>query len=675
MAGYVHLAILVLLFWTNIEYIHCFDDYSWNSLPSKWSDYYHYGDYADVADACSPCICVPSDNQEMDIFCFVSDIPNWFTDTTSNFKPPGDFKYLSVFELQPNDTIVAIDLPAYAFRRFQNVEDTLDKLHFHGAVFGTTDEHAFSQFPLKYLLVDSVFLAQGIYSFQSLIVALQDLQDSLMELHMVGVEILNQHRHGTTVDLPPLTDFSALTTIEFERVPLKYLEKNTFHNLPLLKYLSFSDCPLVSISSDTFGNVPALTVLQIASSQLTRLPNFLYNANIANLQALSLNNSFISDFEDFRFLKTFSSHHGHGLRFLDIRNNHVKTISPHALDNLNTSYTRNLEALYLWNNPFHCDCDLVPFVRWLQSVESKVDATFQSSLTPVEEIFGLDAHCIPRASCKVVHKESRLQNSFPMCESPVDQEESSLFSLNDMKCKSTKPRVSYVVGHLNNVNNSNSSNSSMYSSSFQTQRVIILSLTVFLVISILLVLLVVPIKTFARLVPYFKSDIFLFDVYISHHNNNAQLVNDKFIPRLEEEPNNLKLRLSCHNMHNEHLNTTDFLHEVFKTSRLTLFLIDSAFVNNDKCMLELNTAAAFLFSEYRPDHEKQRGLILLFLDDTPAPVMSNRLKRLRKKIVYLRWKGGLNDNNSDEEQQQWENLGSTLRKLNSDFNVMDICDV
>ncbi|XP_072027420.1 uncharacterized protein [Amphiura filiformis] len=626
-------------FLLNLTCLHCQE--SWSSLPSIDFDAYNYEGYGFGDLSCSSCICIPSiDMREMDIFCFVIDIPHWFTDDTTVFHLPGQFKYLSLFETRTN---VAVDLPPYAFRRFKN--DSLDKVHFHGVSFGITDERAFREFPLKYLLIDSITMMQGGNSFTSLFTAINALKRTLMELHIVDIHTLNELTQ--TVDLPPIEDFTALTTLVLDRVPLKTIKENTFNNLPSLKHLSLTGCPLVSVSSDAFVNVPELTVLQIASSQLTQLPSFLYKKHLANLEVLSLKDSFIGDVENFEFLETFSTS---GIRFLDLRKNGIKEISPYAVANLNSSLTRNLEALYLWDNEFHCDCDLLPFVQWLQSVNVRIDVKFESSLTKIEEIFARDPHCIPGKLCTDIHKESRLQNSIPHCASPQDQDGVSLLSMKQMSCKQNKPRFSQLSHMQNNGFNS-----------FQFRAVVILSLAAFLVFSILLAIMVKPVKSWKRFVTIFRGNSFQLDAYVFHHN--VKFVTEKLIPRLEEQPKNLKFTVKICDLQ---IGTDLAKSDMFRTSRVALFLIDSEFVNSDRCMLQLNVACSHLLDANRQENQKQNGIILLFLDSTSLAVKPETLTCLGSKLECLSWNEDIDDD-SVEEERKCRQFEALLHKMTGSY--------
>ena len=622
-------------------------------MGSLYYDYVGY-DTPGAGQSCAPCSCLPSspDDMEVDIFCFAEDVPFWSRNTPMTLNLPGYFKYLSIYQQNVNATMNLLD---NAFKLFEN--EILDKVHFHEVSFGLTEAHTFDEFELKYLLIDTSTLVYGNRSFWSLITAVQAVKNSLIELHVIDVHVGDPKTHGNVVTLPPIAGYKHLTTVEFRQVPITYLHQDTFKDSPSLKYVSFKSCPIFDASSDAFINVPGLSLLQISSSNLTKIPQFLLNENLAGLETLALTDSMIENIDDFSFLETFSTH---GIRVLDLRGNHITSVNQSAYLTLNGSSTRNLKALYLWDNPLLCNCHLDAFVEWLQSSSSQIDFSGElilnkdSNVTIVEDIFGTDPHC--RHLCSFAEDTVRnIRN--PECSNPGDLRGVSLLTLDKPLCQSEPQsyRAEPGVGY-------NPKSGYIKTPSFQLQRLVMFSLATFAAFAILLGLMYGCIMSVDRMIVYMQY-CHPFDVYLSHHEDNIQLVMEKCIPRLEQEPNNLKLRFNFDIFQD---NYRDNVSESLSKSRVTIFLFDNAFLNSDKCMVDLYQACLHISDDNRNERLKQKGLIIIFLDKIPDAILKDHLKPLRHKITYLHWER--KDTKEDEEtfcnnDNQWKQLDAALRKL------------
>ncbi|XP_041457357.1 toll-like receptor 7 [Lytechinus variegatus] len=145
---------------------------------------------------------------------------------------------------------------------------------------------------------------------------------------------------------------------------------------------------------------------------------------------------------------------------------------------------------------------------------------------------------------------------------------------------------------------------------------------------------------------------YMFDAYVSHHEDDRPFVQDEMLPRLEDE-NGFDLCVSFRNFRLGS-NLLENVSSAQDVSRAIIFVINERFMQNGQCRLELEMASRRMLED---DEENGRRLLVLIMMDVLAPeLVNNTLRMLLNHVAYLEW-------DPVAEERCWGQLVATLRAM------------
>ncbi|XP_072901893.1 toll-like receptor 8 [Hemitrygon akajei] len=151
-----------------------------------------------------------------------------------------------------------------------------------------------------------------------------------------------------------------LTHLDLSYNNLESLPCHIFENLPCnLTYLSLRHNKLDEIDWKELKFLKSLLTFDLSDNKLTTAPNELYSST-KSLQKLLLGGNRISKLP-LSFLTTANR-----LKYLDLSYNRITTFNQSIFP---TNEELFLEVLILIGNPFHCTCELVPLIAWINTCE------------------------------------------------------------------------------------------------------------------------------------------------------------------------------------------------------------------------------------------------------------------------------------------------------------------
>eukprot|EP00057_Strongylocentrotus_purpuratus_P011062 XP_011665536.1 PREDICTED: toll-like receptor 7 [Strongylocentrotus purpuratus] len=153
---------------------------------------------------------------------------------------------------------------------------------------------------------------------------------------------------------------------------------------------------------------------------------------------------------------------------------------------------------------------------------------------------------------------------------------------------------------------------------------------------------------------------YIFDAYVSHHEDDKPFVQDEMLPRLEDE-NGFDLCLSFRNFRLGS-NLLENVSSAQDVSRAVIFIINERFMQNGQCKLELEMASTRMLED-EMDHGVQR-LILILMEVLEPDLMNNTLRMLLNHVAYLEW-------DPTVEDRCWGQLIATLRTMVPEGNSDD----
>ncbi|PSN29463.1 hypothetical protein C0J52_11441 [Blattella germanica] len=151
-----------------------------------------------------------------------------------------------------------------------------------------------------------------------------------------------------------LLNYTALETLYLTGNHLKRLDEDTFHNQKNLRNLDLADNDLQYIHPNIFANNHVLTTVKLGGNPLVYLPEnspFLISNSITSIDMNTCQLKSINPV-------TFSTLPN--LRALDISHNHMKELDLKSLE-----FLKELRILYVNNNLWNCDCEIVEVLEWL----------------------------------------------------------------------------------------------------------------------------------------------------------------------------------------------------------------------------------------------------------------------------------------------------------------------
>jgi len=412
----------------------------------------------------------------------------------------------------------------------------------------------------------------------------QKLQN-LSTLHLDGNAI-------SSIKLGAFKRLDKLTYLGLEKNRLTYVaspaETLSLQRLQTLKLNTNSD--LKHLKVDMISGIPQLRSLGLASCKIVELPVGLFTNN-TKLVTLVLSHNAISTWDSNVFEPLAA------LEQLMFNDNQITNINK-----MSFVYLVSLRTLNLARNPLACNCDLVWFKHWVNSVELYLE-------------------------------EYGNEKSYT-CFSPDNMKGIPLheFSLSPVDCSSKLPL------HL----------------------VIALPLVVVLICALLT--LIYRYRWYLRYYMFLlrsrrrhqrdallDAEAFQYDVYACYHRTSRRWVIDHLVPELED---NGGLKLCLHDRDWFPGRTImDNVVESIESSRKILLLVNNGFASSAWCREGTALAHSRLVEEQR------NLLVVVLLEDIEQENMDRTMRSLLASRTYLAWAGG-----AKKEARFWKALRRGLRR-------------
>lgn len=189
-----------------------------------------------------------------------------------------------------------------------------------------------------------------------------------MEFRKNRLDIL--WKDGTSDYFLFFQDLKCLKNLDISDNSLSYLPKEVFDGLPQqLQMLNLSNNKLKTFDWGKLQVLKNLTTLDLSNNLLTTVPHELSNCS-GVLQNFILRHNRIKRLTDHFLRGAFQ------LRNLDLSFNEIKTIKNSSFPE---NVVNNLNKLFLNNNPFRCNCDMVWLAWWI----NRTDVTIPRLATDV----------------------------------------------------------------------------------------------------------------------------------------------------------------------------------------------------------------------------------------------------------------------------------------------------
>nr|XP_054766260.1 toll-like receptor Tollo [Lytechinus pictus] len=483
----------------------------------------------------------------------------------------------------------------------------------------------------------SEYVFQGLYelqyirlSFNSLksipIVQISHLNSSLEELHLLQQKITN------------IANYSFIQFGNLREMTIKYnqyfleISAFAFTGLANLTYLCLSENGIMRLRSTTFKGLTNLQELDLSHNLLVTVPPAV-NA-LKSLIKLDLSNNHLLEYtSNFQFLAEILT-----LQTLQMGYCAISKISPEAVDILKAS---NLNVANFEGNPFNCTEGLCSFVIWYLSMPepSTTRSPFYIPFITLSPPIGKGPY-----RCKTSGLSGGLSFKEFLNEScsPTPQ----IFSST----------VSYPAGG---------------STSWHV-IIIIVSITFVAFVVATLSFIIWKFSLVKRYHHHFRihyqhhadfrarqeeDNEYMFDAYVSHHEDDRPFVQDEMLPRLEDD-NGFDLCVSFRNFRLGS-NLLENVSSAQDVSRAIIFIINKRFMQNGQCKLELEMASRRMLED---DEENGRRRLILIMMDVMAPdLMNNTLRLLLNYVAYLEW-------DPAAEERCWGQLVATLRAMEPAMN-------
>ncbi|XP_035658753.1 insulin-like growth factor-binding protein complex acid labile subunit [Branchiostoma floridae] len=164
-----------------------------------------------------------------------------------------------------------------------------------------------------------------------------------------------------------------LETLELQFTGLQYVEEDAFDQQVNLKRLILRNCALKSLPPRVFSSLTSLEELHLQNNRLVEiLDDTLYG--LSSLKELYVFGNAIGSISDLSHLSRLtilnlarnkltqipdSIRRLNKLELLNFDSNQITNVSPDVFYNLTS-----LQKVYMYDNPYHCDCALSDFVAW-----------------------------------------------------------------------------------------------------------------------------------------------------------------------------------------------------------------------------------------------------------------------------------------------------------------------
>ncbi|XP_052097562.1 leucine-rich repeat transmembrane neuronal protein 4-like [Mytilus californianus] len=181
----------------------------------------------------------------------------------------------------------------------------------------------------------------------------------LQNLTTLQVLCLNGNKL-TVIDQFAFKSCVNLETLRLENNRITSIHKRSFESLVKLRILRLENNKLTSIETPTFQYLISLETLYFFDNNLATIDETAFS-NMEKLEILRLTGNELVTLGEQTFLPLQS------LRNLQLHSNQLTNLGGNTFQSLT-----KLEVLTLYNNLLICNCNLHPFVKWLNQTKSKV---------------------------------------------------------------------------------------------------------------------------------------------------------------------------------------------------------------------------------------------------------------------------------------------------------------
>ncbi|XP_072171860.1 uncharacterized protein [Diadema setosum] len=531
---------------------------------------------------CSVCRCIFNNGQTL--LCFTSELNA--SDPFRNIPPSPDIASVIVLnDTSENDNPFALPVDGDLVKHFPEVRN----LSFEGYTFKTI-ENGFLDGLSN--LQSLTFLASGFREIP--VEALAPVAGSLRELQISFQSRLTEIRNGD------FRGFRNLTTLQLAGNAIYRLHADSFVELVNLTTLSLAANNLTDIPNDVFDTMAKLETLDLTWNSLRSIPRAI--DVLQHLQELDLRSNQISDIRGLDFL--------YGMRNLNtlwLEDNFILMLHSDAV----ISWVNNSSwpDVKLCHNPFLCDsqvCDLITVYghilfsplgwtqRKIETCDYKCASPQKYSQKPLKTVYW--------DICSIYHIDSK--------------------------------RIMYAIGGGVGI---------------LAFAAVIFGVVVFIRFRRMKLMRGGFIFAGRGLLHRKKNngqeERLVYDAAVYHHDDEAEFVDERLRPRLENHPNNFRLCLPLIRDFRLGVKRLNGLRESLVASRCAVFVISQAFVLDARCRQALEVACDYLHrDDLGPPHIKQTGLILILLDPVLLDNLPEAIRVLVDRLITLEW------NNLDEER-------------------------
>lgn len=186
-------------------------------------------------------------------------------------------------------------------------------------------------------------------------------------------------------------------------VRLESLDDSVFANLPLLERLDLSGNLLTSFRPDLFRHMQDLRAIDFSRNRFVRIPDD-FGPQMHRLENLNFS---YCEIESINWANLGTMVH---LNSLDLSGNRLQVIPENASGLLDS-----IETLDLSQNPWHCNCEMRWFRRWLATNARRVGLMKCSSPqagVPMLDLAPENYICTPATITRITPSQSRMEGDF-----------------------------------------------------------------------------------------------------------------------------------------------------------------------------------------------------------------------------------------------------------------------
>uniref|UniRef100_A0AC34RQ71 Uncharacterized protein n=1 Tax=Panagrolaimus sp. JU765 TaxID=591449 RepID=A0AC34RQ71_9BILA len=170
-------------------------------------------------------------------------------------------------------------------------------------------------------------------------------------------------------------------------VAIKIIPFNAFQYTPSLIRLEMTDCSIGTIEQGTFHNTPKIQVIALAQNKLKRIGVSMFNT-LPYVQSIDLKQNEITLVDDYAFSRLKM------LQKLDLSSNQLQSLPVNTFfETFGQGSFSVLKVLYLYDNPWHCDHQILWLTTWLrQSLDLQITAPGNAPARCIQpsELMGID---------------------------------------------------------------------------------------------------------------------------------------------------------------------------------------------------------------------------------------------------------------------------------------------